>query len=1268
MPKLKIQELFVIRAQLKGIGMENRSLGKLVLPVAFVIVLLFPRLSSTGPPGTEGKALLTAQPAQTSKPQKEGSRTNRNPYPPHSAAYLLHEFLGEMPSQPAATWREGDRRRAYSIEFLIATVPDPLDSRLPYLYDRYLDSIQRALEVAGYLPDLFDLPWFENSGPTREGQVSEARRYEYEPGVVLFRNSRDMRLLSLFLVGETPTSGIHKAALLDALNQIAQLGGWHRLQPETGSRQRLDSQPGAPHWLVRLMSPSFSGSAESLEFVLRTWFREMGEPEHLEFRIVSGSATAIDKSSFFMLGKDRPIASFHSTVIPDQPAFRAFFNFLETLDSNNRHRIAVLAEGNTVYGQHSRSMLQAKTRETDPSSRDPEKPLWLTFPLHISQLRSASEKTSPLRKEGSSQLTSSTTPFMPIALAESSEPRDVLPVTSKLETSSVELVLATLLSTISREGIRYVGLLATDVRDRILLAREIRQHCPQAVLFTFSSDLLYLHPDVNQDLRGMLVATPYPLFNLNQFWSYPWSGDRARLQFPNHTSQGVYNAILALLGHSEEMLEYGPPFCSEKTPGDKTAPPLWIAQVGRDQLWPVRLLNYSDKEGYLYPVLSQPLLLKGRDLHLAQGGGSEFELSALLLVGLLCAIPSWLVLQQFPLRTASLLKRWRRRLSEKTNWLTRLSCDLVFRPYRNEYRLYLLLAISTLLGLYLVIVTAFFLQDLAALNISLSVGGTSLAGGSSRGWLGAYAAYLGWSQSVSYFLGMVLLRLFLLSVLMLCVCSGFNLCRILVMGMVSQRKNRRLSSGRPFITRFTGLNSALALSAGTLLTLVFCVRLCYSWILTARQEPVTAFFIHLRSSSLFSGLSPLLPLLMIASAGFLWSVCCLRRLRMMEELDSSTSVLGFQSASFTGSLEQEGRVRRCLYEPVFSLPGSLVLVFLLGFPCYRIFLVRLVHTVEGSAYDALFGVVFFVVYVALSLSFLRFLCVWRELRLLLRRMAWHPLRSAYPEFREQFPTVSKIELTAAPPSLGLLEMSVDQAGKVLRLSRELASDPLSSMDSPDLRSWLSSSLGDLDHQVNNSEAHLAASLQAEATGQWRKALRLRRTALESLATLSKTLSSALEPYWHLAGSAIPPKLEIRTGEKKWQSLAEGFLVSRIVHLLALVFAQMQNLVYFVMVGLLLMLLAVITYPFQPSDLLLLYNWSIILAFVALTLIVFVQIDRDAVLSLLSGTTPGRVTWDRAFVFRILTYAFLPISALLGAQFPDVLRQAISWISSSEILK
>jgi hypothetical protein len=44
---------------------------------------------------------------------------------------------------------------------LIATVPDPIDSSLGYLFDRYLVSIQRAMEAADYVLDRFELPWLE---------------------------------------------------------------------------------------------------------------------------------------------------------------------------------------------------------------------------------------------------------------------------------------------------------------------------------------------------------------------------------------------------------------------------------------------------------------------------------------------------------------------------------------------------------------------------------------------------------------------------------------------------------------------------------------------------------------------------------------------------------------------------------------------------------------------------------------------------------------------------------------------------------------------------------------------------------------------------------------------------------------------------------------------------------------------------------------------------------------------------------------------------
>ena len=132
-------------------------------------------------------------------------------------------------------------------------------------------------------------------------------------------------------------------------------------------------------------------------------------------------------------------------------------------------------------------------------------------------------------------------------------------------------------------------------------------------------------------------------------------------------------------------------------------------------------------------------------------------------------------------------------------------------------------------------------------------------------------------------------------------------------------------------------------------------------------------------------------------------------------------------------------------------------------------------------------------------------------------------------------------------------------------------------------------------------------------------------------------------------------------------MANDFLVGRAAHFLAYVFPQLQNLIVTSVAGLLLMLFAISSYPFQPHNLLLLFNWVVILSFVGIAMWVFIQINRDPVLSSLNGTKPGQISWDRDFVFRILTYGIVPILALLGAQFPQSVGQIISHIIPGEAM-
>src|SRR5260370_22220203 len=123
---------------------------------------------------------------------------------------------------------QSDPRFKYSVDSIIATLPDPIESGLSDKLDDQIDAIQRAAESQGYVLDRFKLPWptpgeraakggdaeidqAEDSGPaTGETPQSEAKwGQRSQPGVLLFRDCHTRRALVVLLVGATPTSRNH---------------------------------------------------------------------------------------------------------------------------------------------------------------------------------------------------------------------------------------------------------------------------------------------------------------------------------------------------------------------------------------------------------------------------------------------------------------------------------------------------------------------------------------------------------------------------------------------------------------------------------------------------------------------------------------------------------------------------------------------------------------------------------------------------------------------------------------------------------------------------------------------------------------------------------------------------------------------------------------------------------------------------------------------------------------------------------------------------
>jgi hypothetical protein len=1129
-----------------------------------------------------------------------------------------------------------------SIEFLIATVPDPVDSRLPNFFDSFAESIESAAGAAGYALDRFALPWItEGDSGQEKPPLWRPTLYDSVPGLILFRDPTGRKLLLVLLVGETPTTGIHKQAMFSALDQIAQFYPW---DPHHADLPPMfpEARRSGPTDTFRILGPSFSGSMVSLRFALEGWLASRSNSSNLRFQIISGTATAIDTRWLSHVGHDQ--ATFRATVPPDDETFPAFVCYLQWYVQSGSNRIAVLREENTGYGQ---TVPGGFVHGSCGGTVFPDI-LSLPFPLHISRLREASVQATNTQPQPGSGPGSSKSASAPRTEQRTTEPREVLPSFSDLTVQSAELTLSNLLSTIAREQYTYVGIVATDVRDTMFLAREVRQHCPATVLFTVNSDLLYAGPTVNDVTQGMLVFTPYPLFNLEQLWTYPYRGGETRLQFSSQAAEGVYNATLALLNRGELMVDYGPVLPTpDRTPQPELRKPsLWVTAIGNGETLPVKLLPWQDLRGYTYSPAqavetSNKQVIGARKYNLERGLYSRSTVVAVIVVNLLLSAFSLLIISQY-----------RRMESKKrANRVSALLGDTVSPAYWSEGRLFLLCCCWSLLTFYIVAAVDLCLPFIAGIKL----------GQSARTTL---------TSTVALFLLLSAVTMFLLLIGIRALFAAFR--------------------AAPAVQRGSAPEVLLFVLLACVGVFIPAGLLCCSWFYTLKLNWANGLLIFFRSFDLRSGLSPLVPLSCVAAGACLWALCSFRRLRLIdilrasgtaEEAGSWLSFLSLEGRSFTGVRELEGNIKDNLERStVISRWWYVALMTAAWIVWVDFFYFRLVRELEGRPFYWLFGAAFFIVYWALLMEFMRLVFVWRGLHLLLQRLAWHPLLTAFKRYQGRFPNFTKIDLTHRPSRFAALEASVEQAGRLLRTAKTLTQAPRTD---PGLRELLRQSIPEWETHAQAAEALLSEALRLQWTdpsqaddhamretirtkhairlkGDWRQALELRHRAHRSLFELMQSLDKPMEQYWDSdrAGHSTP-------AAALFFRQVEEFFVTRLVNFLALVFPSLQNLGYFVLVGLLLMLLAVTSYPFQPRNEFLFFNWVVILSFIGTLFWIFVEMDRNTVLSFLNGTKPGQVHFSLELVLRTVLYLGVPLLALLGAQFPQSVGKIISVFTAAQ---
>jgi hypothetical protein len=173
----------------------------------------------------------------------------------------------------------------------------------------------------------------------------------------------------------------------------------------------------------------------------------------------------------------------------------------------------------------------------------------------------------------------------------------------------------------------------------------------------------------------------------------------------------------------------------------------------------------------------------------------------------------------------------------------------------------------------------------------------------------------------------------------------------------------------------------------------------------------------------------------------------------------------------------------------------------------------------------------------------------------------------------------------------------------------------------------------LQLQLETVAQHIVADLE---TSEWRKGY-----------------SDSLNPQ------ASPSSESNAPSAKPLLVMKEEFVALRCLIYMRYVFRHLRILVGFVIGGFILSVLSMSSYPFQGHHWITGSNAVVCVALGLGVMIVFAQMDRDALMSRITATKANEL--GATFFLRVAQYGVLPLAAVLSAQFPEINRILFSWL-------
>ena len=929
------------------------------------------------------------------------------------------------------------------LQCVIALVPDPIDSHFPLTFDNAISSIHQAFGDHGFVRDRQLLLWQYGLKKDKDAKASDrSAPWRNQPSAILFRKTRpdptdkkssstaiDTDLVLVLLVGETPTAGVQRPAFINAVEFVV--------------ANQLSAHSDAGQLDIPIIGPTFSGTSASLQSTLSLWWPEFDKrmllaqaPRHerkLTINFVSGSATSASNINF--LGFDLPgekqhhfKSTFQATVLPDSITKELLVKHLVENIGIRANRIALLTE-DTSYGQSKR-----KSENSTPTELEQVRSI--PFPLSLSRMRSEyqkSEKATPGNNDSVAAKINVQRRNVTLDTESAQQATDAIPTFSSVTPAIADLALARILETIKQDEIQAVGIVATDVQDVLFLARQVRMFSPDVLLFTTENEVLYTHSDLAGYLRGMLVASTYPLSTRVKNWFAQAGTHPTDLAFPSSSAQGIYNATIAQLngltsthvplrGYHMPLAESKPELKLNDTP------PLWLSVVTETGIWPVAVKSVDDLlDGSPNDAASkrQEVVKVARNYVLKETRPeaiSEFALVSVSRVPSLCfALAGALIIGLMVLRQG---------IRPKNSWInTWLARNLLIfaeldKPLLTEVQFNRqVVIVMTILGVALI--------ECLLISPLLMYWTTSL-------WLpGSLALSLG--RYISPLHAVADLTIFALCLVVLITILGITIAYFvqLVKFVIDSP-----SDG----TRFIKVGMLIVLGMALVLVTVIGLRPFFAH---ARE---LALFVD-RAGELSSGVSPIMPMVAMIIAILVWSVGHWSRSYLIEEsrlespiageacTDGQTkeTFLNFATADLGRKLGHLKQSTQYIHHLNLRKQDMLFCALVAMNVLYVFF--HWVTTFEGRYYDFVFMVLCWVALAMFLILYLHLKTVCQRMLALLRALAQHPILPAFQRAPQRLRDKVSEQLFCKLPNTNDMNQKMrqfDRACQVLYDATELA--------------------------------------------------------------------------------------------------------------------------------------------------------------------------------------------------------------------------------------